>query len=612
LPSLVLDAGVVQTLMDLRDALVPAAPTARNLTIAGSATNLALLADLQRSAFSNLGADLFAVGDDVSTIDLLVKDGTSYSTPQVAGLASMLWLLDADLRVRPVEQTLALIRATSANNARLGGVIDAYAAVLAIDARRQRLDVRKALLDVNGDGVFDHLDLQAFMRAYAVEPTARDYSRHDLNGDGFTGGINTERFALEPGAVGATPTGNVTLTIEGYEINMNQAALSDLQILCYYAYATDASGSPLLYDSRTEAITERTSILGPERCVQARIVSTFGGAITAATPLTATVQVPSGGSFAPAPNVRVEASANCGSVAPAVSTTDGLGQVALTAAPASGCTSIDVTLVARASAGTAALATQTFSATVGGASSARGTQRDAIVEAEFGGSVIPDDPATSAPFNPLPLEGHWLVDGSLGAFSNFNLTQKDSGAYVVGSWAAGASVAETTQMSADGSNLTRMSFDALANCSLSRPSDYAVCDSNHSVTPCVQEGASARGANYKMSFDVVGKPMTARLTGEITVTRGPTTVQFPTVSLDRREAQVTLKLGAIALPSFIDRKGQTIDGAAGAPDIQPIDATVVLAPGSYSIDAKAQALCSAVDNATPHFARVKLSLSLTP
>jgi hypothetical protein len=367
LPSLVLDAGVVQTLKDLRDALMPATPTARNLAIVGSATNQPLLADLQRSSFSNVGADLFAVGEGVSLIDLLVKDGTSYSAPQVAGLASMLWLLDADLRAQPVEQTLALIRATSASNARLGGVIDAYAAVLAIDARRQRLDVRKTLLDVNGDGVFDHLDLAAFMQAYAVEPTGRDYSRFDLNGDGATGGIGIDRFALEPRAVGAPPTGNVTVKIEGYEIDMNQAALSDLQILCYYAYASGAGGAPLLYDSRAEAISERTRILGPDRCVHARLSMQLPAQISVATTMNVNVAVPAAqGQFAPAPDVLVELTSTCATVNPASGRTDANGAISTVVTPSAGCTTAQVQAVARADVGTAPLAQQVVSTAVAG------------------------------------------------------------------------------------------------------------------------------------------------------------------------------------------------------------------------------------------------------
>jgi hypothetical protein len=527
----------------------------------------------------------------------------------------MLWLLDSNLRAQPVEQTLALIGATAASNGRVGGIIDAYAAVLATDARRQRLDVRKALLDVNGDGVFDHLDLQAFMTAYATEPTKLDYSRFDLNGDGATGGIGTERFDLDAGALGANGApqfGSVTLKVEGYEITMNEAALSDLQILCHYAYATQANGDPLLYDTRTEAIDERTRILGPEQCVRARIVSAFGGSISGTTPLTATVQVPSGGSLQPAPNLAVEASALCGSVAPARSVTDALGQVALAVTPNAGCTSVAVTLVARSAPAAPVLASQTFSAIVGAASTAFATRRDVLLEAEFGGNVIPDDPVVSAPFNPAPLESHWLSDGSLGAFQQFNQAQANSGSYAVGSWNVSAGVAETASMSTDGRNLTSVSFDALAKCSLSRPSDYAVCDSRFSVQPCVSEAASARDADYSFAFSIQGAPMQARLSGEVTVTKGPTTVPFASVGPDRRQATVTLRLGNIALPATIQRSGQAIEGSAGDPDVMAIDSSVVLPPGNYSIAAKALAQCNGIDSATPHFARVKLTLSLTP
>ena len=94
-------------------------------------------------------------------------DGTSFSTPQVAGLASYLWLLDDSLRVLPVESTLKLLKATSRSNAQVSGLIDAYGAVLALDARRGELRMRRELLDVSGpqgvpDSKFNEFDLLAF------------------------------------------------------------------------------------------------------------------------------------------------------------------------------------------------------------------------------------------------------------------------------------------------------------------------------------------------------------------------------------------------------------------------------------------------------------------
>lgn len=108
--------------------------------------------------------------------------------------------------------------------------------------------IREALLDVNGDDRFDHQDLLRFKTVYGLDdpntptiPTTRDYSRFDLNGDGATGGIITAAFDLDRNAIGpdGAPLINaVDREIEGYPLTFNEAALSDLQILCYYAYST--------------------------------------------------------------------------------------------------------------------------------------------------------------------------------------------------------------------------------------------------------------------------------------------------------------------------------------------------------------------------------------
>ena len=90
---------------------------------------------------------------------------------------------------------------------------------------------------------------------HAREPSTEDYSRFDLNGDGFTGGSSADRFDLD--RVGSTQYGAtrydsvVTQQIEGLTVSFDESKLTDLDILCFYAY------SPLY----TGDATARTSLL---------------------------------------------------------------------------------------------------------------------------------------------------------------------------------------------------------------------------------------------------------------------------------------------------------------------------------------------------------------
>jgi hypothetical protein len=375
LPSLILPPDTVLALKDYRDTFLPAPATGHNLTLVGALTNEEQFSQLTASALSNDGADLYAVGEFVSLVDLKIKSGTSYAAPQVAGLASMLWLLDDSLRGQPAERTIAALHAASRSNGRIGGIVDAYATLLAADSRQSRLVLRKAMLDVasaagaGSDGVFDHLDLQAFLQAYATEPTTNDYGRFDLNGDGATGGIGTQRFDLDAGPLAADGTafvGTASLRVEGYDVAMNEAGLSDLQILCYYAYLADASGTPLLYDARPEAIAERTRLLGPDRCVGARLDVQLPARVTTQAGLTATVQVPIGhAAYGPAPGLLVELTPTCATVAPTQATTGADGSIAVDVVPAPGCTSLAIDVVVRAAAGAKPLVRQTVNAAAG-------------------------------------------------------------------------------------------------------------------------------------------------------------------------------------------------------------------------------------------------------
>jgi hypothetical protein len=232
---------------------------ADNVAIVGSVSAGNTFGDLHESRFSNFGADLMAVGENVLQMGGGTTQGTSFSAPQVAGLASYLWLLSDDLRRRPdaIAATRTAIQENSrAPNSVSAPVIDAYAAILSLDAATlpapSTAPVRLSILDVNDDEKFDESDLQIFAAhlldadGHAVEPPAADYGRYDLNGDGFTGGSRVESFDLE--RVRSTQYGatvfwpDVTQTIEGKTVHYNEFAVNDLEILCYYAYSALYTG----------------------------------------------------------------------------------------------------------------------------------------------------------------------------------------------------------------------------------------------------------------------------------------------------------------------------------------------------------------------------------
>ena len=356
----------IATVTELVNLLVQAGAstslTADNLLIVDSATDAEAFTDVRSSDFNFLGADVRAVGENVKLFDFPLVTGTSFAAPQVAGLASYLWVVSERLRNLHPIFTVGLIKSTSrisANNPTVP-LIDAYAALQQLDMLSAAfLDpgrlIRKALVDVNGDGAFDHLDLVQYEQAYRLTdpnrpsiPSARDHSRFDLNGDGFSGGILIGQFDLEDAAT------SVTLPIEGFDITMNEAALSDIQILCFYAYSDLYASSPV---NRAEALLERTRILGANHCVGARINALLPAQISTSASLDVTVELPSAnGQFAPAPNTLVDFTPTCATVNPASGRTNANGVIATTVTPNPGCSSIAVDIVARATAGAAPLA----------------------------------------------------------------------------------------------------------------------------------------------------------------------------------------------------------------------------------------------------------------
>ena len=217
------------------------------------------------SDFSDSDPDVKAVGEHVTTVTGFDKSGTSLAAPQVAGLASLMWLLSPDLRSQPSRTTRQAIIANTRDGTNTTDIIDAYATVLSLDAAAlptaANAKVRKAILDVNNDGFFTSSDISELLSKFVDDfgdprnPTERDWSRWDLNGDGFTGGSEKkDMFDLNRAGsaqFGATFYTTVSQTIQGSSVSFDENNVTDLQILCYYAYSLVFSGNP---DTRDNVI----------------------------------------------------------------------------------------------------------------------------------------------------------------------------------------------------------------------------------------------------------------------------------------------------------------------------------------------------------------------
>jgi len=172
------------------------------------------------------------------------------AAPQVAGLAAYVWALDPTLPVADVIKILVTTASTPDNDP---PVIDAYAAVLAVDNPPQPdgtypsgnlalAKIRRAILDRDGDSTFNLDDIKAYKEAWTASQGIYDYSEYDLNGDGLTGGEERERFNLDLGD--PSKLGVLDKTIEGEMQQFDETQLKDRDILCYYAYSELYQGDP--------------------------------------------------------------------------------------------------------------------------------------------------------------------------------------------------------------------------------------------------------------------------------------------------------------------------------------------------------------------------------
>lgn len=219
---------------------------------------------------SNHGGTIGAVGQQVFSNLFGAaagnRNGTSMASPQVAGLAEYLWSIAPDLTAPQLRNLMVATAApplpSSANcgtEAPSAPRLDAYRAVLSLDqgatVTPASAPVRLAILDRTGDGAFTEADLVAHAGARRLSGEGpRDWSRSDLNGDGFTGGLGTAPFDLDPNGsprAGAPQLGTAT-TIDGSDLSFDENGVTDVQILCFYARSA-------LYTGNTE---QRDQLLG--------------------------------------------------------------------------------------------------------------------------------------------------------------------------------------------------------------------------------------------------------------------------------------------------------------------------------------------------------------
>jgi subtilisin family serine protease len=209
------------------------------------------------SRSSNIGGTIAAPGVDVYSnligTDAGPESGTSMSSPQVAGLGEYLWSINPELSApqvaRLIRQTAQPARAACQD----APVLDAYTATLGLDEPGCLLATcapsRLAILDVAAPhGRFDQADVQQLAdHIFATPaPADRDWSRFDLNGDGFTGGDKTAPFDLDTtGSTRALSPTLSTVTEAVHDTNGNpvqeqfdEHKVTDAEILCYYAYSS--------------------------------------------------------------------------------------------------------------------------------------------------------------------------------------------------------------------------------------------------------------------------------------------------------------------------------------------------------------------------------------
>jgi hypothetical protein len=280
------------------------------------------------------------------------------SSPQAAGLAEYLWSIAPDLTAPQLAGAMIatarppLSNAAGACSTDLPSAprLDAYAAVLSLDqpaaVTRATAPVRFAILDHNGDGAFDHRDIQAFMNAYRNPPSDRNWSRADLNGDGFTGGSRPAALDLDPRGstrAAAASLGTVGATLEGFALTFDERSVSDAEVLCFYSYSGLYTGTD--QGRRDELEPEDTCDLPGDL----RLEIDFPARVRPGESNTLTVRafkLDGNGSQVEQQGVHLQLSATGGTVGASSGTTDADGEFTTSATMATGQTQITIDVTA--------------------------------------------------------------------------------------------------------------------------------------------------------------------------------------------------------------------------------------------------------------------------
>jgi hypothetical protein len=200
-----------------------------------------------------------------------VASGTSMATPQVAAVTAYLWSLSPSFiasQIRSIVQFAARPGVAAADPgcdaAASSIVVDAYDAILAADRFSTGVasdaPARLAIFDVAdgtgspadadgtpaGNGEFDEYDIELFKQAFAASSGGVDFSRFDLNGDGRTGTAVRNPFDLDSDFFKDILTQN----IEGETVSFDESGLTDMDLLCYYAYSSLFTGDTTLREGQ--------------------------------------------------------------------------------------------------------------------------------------------------------------------------------------------------------------------------------------------------------------------------------------------------------------------------------------------------------------------------
>ncbi|MES2319452.1 MAG: S8/S53 family peptidase [Pseudomonadota bacterium] len=241
--------------------------------------------------YSNVNGDVGAIGGYVNgvysftspdTFDL--KNGTSMATPQVAGLVASMIAIRPQWPLADIKYRIESVRTREDTCVGSAPMIDAYAAVLALDSSLDDAPVRTALLKPGATAVlpaqqFTYAEALRFLQEFFPQyyggnarPDTPDYSRFDLNGDGFTGGPRQAPFQLRfsranvpftPVELPAYPRGPVLPT------PLNEAAVSDFAILCYYVQSAMMSDADrAAFDGQLAQISAQNPTLPRVSCAE--------------------------------------------------------------------------------------------------------------------------------------------------------------------------------------------------------------------------------------------------------------------------------------------------------------------------------------------------------